>query len=64
MDLPVRHNNKAQWLKKAEKNEYMKKQLQKLKSWRASGPDGLQGYWIKAFISYHERIAVWLQLCL
>ena len=58
MDLPVRHNNKAQWLKKAEKNEYMKKQLQKLKSWRASGPDGLQGYWIKTLISYHERIAV------
>ena len=53
MNLPVRLNNKAQWLKKAETNEYMKKQLQKLKSWRASGPDGLQGYWIKAFISYH-----------
>ena len=33
-----------------------KKQLEKMKSWKAPGPDGLQEYWIKAFRSGHERI--------
>ena len=42
----------------------MKKPLQRLKNWKASEPDGLQGYWIKALTSYYERIAVQLQLCL
>ena len=41
-----------------------KKKIQRVKNWKAPGPDGLQGYWIKTFTSCHERIATQLQLCL
>ena len=75
---PVVHNDEAQWLRKVEeklrglrKQEdilittgKLKKQLQKMKNWKAPGPDGLQGYWIKRFTSCYERIALQLQLCL
>ena len=26
------------------------RQLQRVKNWKAPGPDGLQGYWIKTFM--------------
>ena len=42
----------------------MKKQFRKVKNWKATGPDGLQGYWMKTFTSDHERIATQLQLYL
>ena len=42
----------------------VKKQLRKMPNWKAPGPDGLQGYWLKNFTSYHERIAEQLQQCL
>ena len=35
----------------------MKKQLGRVKSWKAPGPNGLQEYWMKTFTSCHERIA-------
>ena len=75
---PVTHNEEARWLKKVEEQlrggrtqedilittGKLKKQLRKMKNWKAPGPDGLQGYWIKTFTSCHERIAIQLQLCL
>ena len=77
-DQPVTHNEEAQWLKKVEEQmrggrkqedirittEKLKQQIRKMKNWKAPGPDGLQGYWIKGFTTCHERIATALQLCL
>ena len=41
----------------------LKKQLQRVKNWKAPGPDELLGCWIKTFISCHNRMAAQLQLC-
>ena len=32
-------------------------QSKKIPNWKAPGPDGVQGYWIKKLILLHERIA-------
>ena len=29
----------------------------KMENWKAAGPDGVQGYWIKKLTECHERIA-------
>ena len=42
----------------------VKKQLKKVNNWKAPGPDGLHGFWLKKFTSCHERIAMGLQRCL
>ena len=77
-DQPVLHNNNAGWLKKVEKDlenvtkqedikisiNKVKKQLRKMKNWKAPGPDRLQGFWIKRFVSCHERVTEQLQGCL
>ena len=41
----------------------LKKQLQRVKNWKAPAPDELLGCWIKTFISCHNRMAAQLQLC-
>ena len=75
---PVNHNENANWLGKVEEElntnrkqenvkitmAKLKKQLKRTKNWRAPGPDGLQGYWIKAFTASHQRITSQLQSCL
>ena len=75
---PVEHNEKADWLKQVEEEltsdrkqpnlritkDKLKIKLRKVKNWKAPGPDGLQGYWIKSFTACHERIAIQLQECL
>ena len=33
-------------------------------NWKAPGPDDVQGYWIKMFVSMQERIAFHLQSCM
>ena len=33
-------------------------------NWKAPGPDGLQGFWLKSFTPCIERIALQLQDCL
>ena len=33
-------------------------------NWKTVRPNVLQGYWIKAFTSYNERIFVQLEFCL
>ena len=42
----------------------IKKAIKKMKNWRAAGPDGIQGYWIKNLTSLHERLAIQLQAVL
>ncbi|XP_063611810.1 uncharacterized protein LOC134785404 [Penaeus indicus] len=67
------HNRTAVWLKELKKEidrdmkhtqdtvkintEKVKKQSRKLPNWKAPGPDGVQGYWLKHFTALHERIA-------
>ena len=38
--------------------EKVPKQCRKMPNWKASGKDGVQGYWIKNLSSLHERTAV------
>ena len=45
------------------RTDKLKKQLQRVKNWKAPGPDELLGCWIKTFISCHNRMAAQLQLC-
>ena len=75
---PVNHNEEAKWMNRIEselKRERtqedlqinlgkLKRQLKRVANWRAPGPDGLQGYWIKAFDACHQRITIQLQQCL
>ena len=42
----------------------MRKQLKKVPNWKAPGPDGVQGFWLKNFKSLHPRIAEQLHQCL
>ena len=72
------HNENAQWitnleekngeLEKQEKlvitKSMVKKAAQRMKNWRAAGPDGIQGFWIKNLTSLHERLAEHLQCVL
>ena len=70
----IKHNEEAEWLKEVE-NTYrhtikqeeikitiinLKKQISKIPKWKSAGPDGVHGYWIKAFNKLHEEIALYL----
>ena len=69
---PVEHNTRAEWLKEIKeemtglnhKQEdieieegMVKEQLKKIPNWKAPGPDGVQGFWIKNLNGLHDRIA-------
>ena len=64
------HNKSAEWLKdlRVEKDSVqqenvvitkslIKAQCRKIPNWKAPGPDGVQGYWIKKLTALHDRIA-------
>ena len=68
------HNTNAEWLndlreeQQGEQQEnivitenLVRQQCKKIPNWRAPGPDGVQGYWIKKLTSLHDRIAS--QMC-
>ena len=38
--------------------EMVKMQCRKIPLWKAPGPDGVQGFWLKKLTSPHERIVV------
>ena len=75
---PATHNKNSKWLEelKREKDgkekqenititlEKVRKQLKKVPNWKAPGPDGVQGFWLKNFKSLHPRIAEQLHQCL
>ena len=71
-DNPVDYNSGADWLKEVEErvsvvqkqHDIVIKQLRKIANWKAPGPDGLQGFWLKSFTSCIERIDLQLQDCL
>ena len=67
------HESEAEWLKslKGKKNDahqedliisedLVRRQSSWLPNWKATGPDGVQGYWLKYLTSLHKRIALQL----
>ena len=71
------HNVDAPWISRVEdklktdKQEeiiitenMMKKALMKLPNWKAPGPDGVQGFWIKQLTGLHTKMAQYLNECL
>ena len=37
--------------------EMVQKACKNMSPWKAAGPDGVQGYWIKEFATLHGRVA-------
>ena len=71
------HKKDAKWLqdfrskanfKKQEKIDIttgsFKKILSRMSNWKSSGPDLVQGFWLKNFSSWHERVKLQLKECL
>ena len=44
--------------------EKMQQMLRKIPNWKAPGPDGVQGYWLKNFKSMHKALRKHLEECL
>ena len=42
----------------------MKERIRKIANWKAPGPDGVYGYWIKVLVPIQEEIAFHLQSCI
>ena len=51
--------------KKQEKKDIttgsLKKTLGRMPNWKSSGPDLVQGFWLKKFSSLHERVRLQLK---
>ncbi|MEO1255298.1 MAG: reverse transcriptase family protein, partial [Bacteroidota bacterium] len=74
---PVKHKQ-TEWLRELKEEECqrirqifpeitpatVKKQVRKIPNWKAPGPDGVNGYWIKNFRELHGRIAQQLEVCI
>ena len=68
------HNKEAEWLEELKQErrdinkqrnisitrEMVNKQCSRVANWKAPGPDGVHGYWLKKINSLHERIAGFL----
>ena len=66
-DNPADHNRNAEWIMTAEKElesgtrqgniniakEDVSIHLPKMPNWKVPGPDGLNGFWLKKFTSFH-----------
>ena len=44
--------------------EKLKKILKKIPNWKAPGPNGVEGFWLKNFISLHKNLVWHLNACL
>ena len=74
----MEHNREAAWLSDIESNlEHIESQedititlpmiterLRKMANWKATGPDGVHGYWIKHLTTLHQRIVEQLNRCI
>ena len=74
----TKHNDKAQWIENIREKvrntdqqdnitislEDTKRQVNRLPNWKAPGPDGISGFWIKNCTSLHEKISIHLNDCL
>ena len=63
------HNEEAEWLKELKKERVEARQedivitaematarSKKIPNWKAPGPDGVQGYWLKKLTALYERL--------
>ena len=74
----IQHNKEAEWLKNFRSevgnidkqrdivitSKEVKSMLKTFPNWKAPGPDGVQGYWLKNFVSLHSKLAENLNHCL
>ena len=73
----IKHNENADWIQKVAEEMHgnkqqsinitptkIKERIRKISNWKAPGPDGVHGYWIKMLVSMQERIALHLQSCI
>ena len=74
----TKHNDKAQWIENIREKvrntdqqdnitislEDTKRQVNRLPNWKAPGPDGSSGFWIKNCTALHEKISIHLNDCL
>ena len=72
------HNHEANWLEHVKSRfrgiekqqdvvlslEDIENVIKKMPNWKAPGPDGVQGFWIKRLTTMHSHIATFLQQCL
>ena len=74
---PGKHRKDAEWLRRLKDEVKVVKQhkvainlgklrkvLSKMPNWKAPGPDLVQGFWLKNFVSLHWRLADQLDRCL
>ena len=75
--IPGNFNENASWLPKVKERlseidkqedirisvENVKTAIRKMTNWKAPGPDCVQGYWVKRFLSLHSRLTEHLQIC-
>lgn len=76
--VPVQHNDEKNWIKEVEEDlkpvkkqeeisiseHDVKEQVKSMPNWKAPGPDGIQGFWLKRFSNLHARIANHLNVCI
>ena len=73
----IRYNDKAEWIGNLEgkiqrekqdniniTEENIKEKVRTIPNWKAPGPDGLQGYWLKNLSFLHKNIAENLSECI
>lgn len=72
-DRPVTHNGQAPWIVKCENRgtfeqtpvvittSKVRKQVSKMKNWKAAGPDQVQAFWLKELNHLHGRLANQMQ---
>ena len=74
----VEHNKDVSWIREIKKDmngknkqtwvqilqEKLRKVLKKISHWKASGPDGVQGLWLKNFTSLYKNLVWHLNACL
>ena len=76
-DRPVEHRRDAGWLNDLKGKTLVEQQddltidieklraiLRKIPNWKASGPDNVQGFWLKSMKKLHQWMALQLQECL
>ena len=77
-DNPADHNRNSEWIMTVEKElesvtqqgninitkEDVSIHLQKMPNWKAPGPDGLHGFWLKKFTSLHQVMVKHLDYCI
>ena len=76
--VEAKHNSRASWIERVKRKldtvqrqedlnitvDDVRNVLRKVPNWKAAGPDGVQGFWLKNFRSLHEMMAIFLQGCL